>query len=90
MESLPFEIKKQIIQCFGTAFHYKDQMESFLLSAGVEPEIASRYRDQPKFVWARSLMKDLDQIDNGYQTQRHILTELCKLRKLPDDNEEHF
>lgn len=83
-ENLPFEIKEQIVQCFGTAFHYRDTMESFLRSAGVDAEIANRHRDHPKFVWARYLLRDLEQTENGYLLQRRILTDLCKLKGLPD------
>ncbi len=86
MRSLSFEIKNQIVQVFGTAFHYKDPMESFLRSAGVGPELSGRHKDKPKFVWARNLLSDLEIVENGYDIQRRILTELCKLRKLPDND----
>ena len=46
--------------------------------------MASKYRDLPKFVWARNLLTDLDVIENGYELQRRILTELCKFRNIPD------
>jgi restriction endonuclease Mrr len=85
MGSLPFEIKKQMVQCFGTAFHFKDQMESFLLSAGLDQETAGRHRDKAKFVWARNLLADLERTEDGLILQRRILTELCKLRNLPDE-----
>ncbi len=84
MQSLPYAIRNQIIQCFGTCFHYKDNLETFLVSSGVERGLARRHRDLPKFVWAKNLLNDLDQLENGYQLQRRIVTELCKLRSLPD------
>jgi hypothetical protein len=84
MASLPYEIRNQIVQCFGTCFHYKDNMETFLISCGIERPLARRHRDQAKFIWAKNLLNDLDQYESGYELQRRILTELCKLRSLPD------
>lgn len=84
MDSLPYEIRNGIIQCFGTAFHYKDTMETFLRACGVDRELAARHKDRPKFVWARLMLADLDDRPNGCDLQRRILTELCKLRSLPD------
>jgi hypothetical protein len=83
---LPFEIRNQIIQCFGTCFYYKDGMEAFLISAGVPRNTVSKYKDQFKFPWIKSILNELDQIENGLDIQRRIITELCKLRKLSDNN----
>lgn len=85
MEHLPYEIKDQIIQCFGRSFHYKDTVESFLRSAGVSRELANKYRNEAKFVWARKLLNDLEESEEGLIIQRKILTELCKLRNVPDE-----
>ncbi len=85
MDSLPYEIKEQLIQCFGRCFHYKDNVESFFRSAGVSRELANKYRDQPKFVWAKRLLNDLEESDNGRLLQRKILAQFCKLRDLPDE-----
>jgi len=84
MESLPYEVRIQIIQCFGTCFHYKDNMETFLVTCGVDRKLAHMHRDFPKFVWAKHLFNELDKLENGYEIKRRILTELCKLRNLPD------
>jgi hypothetical protein len=81
---LPFEVRNQIIQCIGLCFHYKDNVESFFISCGVEKRLASKYKDQAKFVWARNLLNDLDEKENGFDIERRILTELCKFRNIPD------
>lgn len=85
MNSLPYEIKEQLVQCFGRCFHYKDNVESFFRSAGVSKELANKYRDQPKFVWAKRLLNDLEESDDGRLLQRKILTQFCRLRNLPDE-----
>jgi hypothetical protein len=87
--ALPYEIYNQIVQCIGTCFHYKDNVEAFFISCGVDKKIASKYRDSYKFVWAKKLLNDLDEMPDGYLLQRKILTELCKFRKLPDPKAEN-
>lgn len=81
---LPYEVRSQIIQCIGLCFHYKDNVEAFFISCGVDRRLTRKHKDLVKFVWARSLLNDLDELDNGFYIQRQILTELCKLKKLPD------
>ncbi|MFH1674380.1 MAG: restriction endonuclease [Pseudomonadota bacterium] len=84
MEPISYEILEAMVQCFGRSFHYKDGVSSFFLSCGVRQELNDKYRDQAKFVWARRLLTELGQTENGRMIQRRILTELCKLRDLPD------
>ncbi len=84
MKQLPYEILDAMIQCFGRSFHYKDTVETFLLSTGINRNLVRKYRDEPKFVWARKLLSDLNETEDGQIIQRRILTELCKLRNLPD------
>ncbi|MBW1741747.1 MAG: restriction endonuclease [Deltaproteobacteria bacterium] len=86
MDSIPFEILEAMVQCFGRSFHYKDGVSSFFLSCGVSQELNNKYRDQAKFVWARRLLTELGQTEEGRLLQRRILTELCRLRDLPDKN----
>jgi hypothetical protein len=81
---LPYEITEAMVQCFGRCFHYKDRMEAFLRAAGVSPGLAGKYRTEYKFVWARKTLEDLSQSEHGHDVQRRILTELCKLRNVPD------
>lgn len=82
--TLPYEIRSQIIQCIGLCFHYKDNVESFFISCGVDRRLASKHRDLAKFVWARNLLNELDELENGYTVQKRILTELCKFKNIPD------
>ncbi len=86
MEPVPYDILESMVQCFGRAFYYKDGLSSFFLSCGVPRELNDKYRDQAKFVWARRLLTELGQTEHGQLVQRRILTELCKLRNLPDEN----
>lgn len=85
MENVPYEITNQMIQCFGKCFHYKDTVEAFLISAGLRSEIAKKYRQEAKYVWARRLLTELSEYDEGRILQRRILSELCKLKNLPED-----
>jgi hypothetical protein len=82
---LPFEITKAMITCSGKCFYYKDKMETFLRSAGVGPALIQKYRGEMKFPWARKTLADLSHSEAGHQVQQRILTELCKLRNVPDD-----
>jgi hypothetical protein len=82
--TLPFEVRSQIIQCIGLCFHYKDNVEAFFISCGVDKKLASKHKALAKFIWARSLLTELDDIEDGFAIQRRILTELCKFRNIPD------
>jgi len=84
--ALPFDISEAMIQCFGKCFHYKDGVAAFMRQAGVSAQLIQKYRDEPKFVWARHVIADLSQTEQGHDVLRRLLTELCKLRKVPDEN----
>ncbi|MCE5322160.1 restriction endonuclease [bacterium] len=86
MEPLPYEITEAMIQCFGRSFHYRDPFASFFRSAGVDRELVDKYSHLPKFRWARSILTDLGNSEDGRLVQRRLLTELCKLRGLPDND----
>ena len=81
---LSFEIREHMIQCIGLCLHYKDKVEAFFISCGVNKNLVLKYKSLAKFVWARSVLTDLDDIENGFDIQRRILTELCKFRNIPD------
>jgi hypothetical protein len=84
MTPLPYEILQAMIQCFGKAFHYKDNLTAFFLSCGVPHGLNEKHREQAKFVWGRNVLSEIGQSESGCLVQRRILTELCKLRDLPD------
>lgn len=86
MESVPYEILEAMVQCFGRAFHYKDGMEAFLSNCGINRNLIRKYRHEHKYVWARHLLTELGQTEEGRLDQRKVLTALCKLRSLPDVN----
>jgi len=83
---LPYEIRQQLIQCIGSCFHYKDNVEAFFVSCGVARNLASKHKAYPKYVWARHLLSELDNIEDGFLIQQRILTELCRFRTLPDSD----
>jgi hypothetical protein len=84
MQQLPYVIIQAMIQCFGKCFYYKDLMASFLVSAGVDRSLVEKDKAEFKFTWARLLLTELGQTVDGVLVQRRILTELCKLRDVPD------
>lgn len=84
---LPFEIREAVVAVCGKCFWLKDPFRDFLLSCGVAPDLYDRYADESKYKIARHVLGDLDRLDDeGYGIQRRIVTNLCKLRKVPDDN----
>jgi hypothetical protein len=53
--------------------------------AGIPEDVYLKYEHEPKFKISRLLIGDLEQIgEEGYLLQRRLVTELCKLRNLPD------
>lgn len=84
---LPFQVREAIVEVCGKAFWLKDPMKSLLLSAGVSPELYERYAEESKFKIARHILSELDAMgDEGWVIQRRLVTELCQLRKLPDES----
>jgi hypothetical protein len=84
---LPFEIREAVVAVCGKAFWLKDPFRAFMLSAGVPPETYDRYADESKFKIARHVLADLDTMgEDGLQIQRRLVTELARLRRIPDDN----
>lgn len=84
MAEIPFEVMEATIQCFGRCFHYKDNVAAFMRTAGVPRPLIEKYKHEAKFLWARHVLSDLGESEDGQLIQRRIVTELCKLRDLPD------
>ncbi|MDO4487150.1 MAG: restriction endonuclease [Bacillota bacterium] len=83
---LPYQIREQLIRCFAKCFHYKDNLEAFFISCGVDSTLASRDRELVKFKWGRAVLNSLDEIEEGEIIQRRLLTDMCKFRNLPDND----
>jgi len=84
MNKISFEIIEQMIQCFGRCFHYKDPVASFMRQSDVPNHIINKHRDLAKFVWARKVLEDLSERNDGEMIQRKLITNFCKLKDLPD------
>jgi hypothetical protein len=83
---LPVEIKKALIEVCGRAFWYKQPLFDVFARAGISDDLYVQYEHEPKFKIARQLIADLEGMgDDGLLLQRRLLTELCKLKALPDD-----
>jgi hypothetical protein len=89
IERLPFDIREAIIQVCGRAFWYKDPLRAFLASVGVPQQLIERFAAEAKFPMARHILAELDELgEDGWATERRLLTELCKLRRIPDEGVE--
>jgi hypothetical protein len=85
--NLDFEIREAVVAVCGRAFWLKDPFRAFLLACDVPSGMYDRYADESKYKIARHILSDLDTMgERGQLIQRRIVTELCKLRKVPDDN----
>lgn len=85
MNRLPYEIREAMVTALGKVFWLKDPFRAFLLAAGVPREVFDRYAEEPKFKIARHVLAELDaQGDAGWLIQRRLLSELCRLRRIPD------
>jgi hypothetical protein len=84
MPGLPYELTEAMVQCFGTCFYYKDAVASFMSAAGVDHSLIEKHRGEAKFVWARRVIAELAETEQGVVVQHRLLTEMCRLRDLPD------
>lgn len=85
MTKISFEIQQQIIQCFGLCFHYKDTVVSFMQASGVPNNLILRWKSEPKFVWAKNVINELNKTENGRFIIRQIATEFYKMKNIPDE-----
>lgn len=67
-----------------TAFHYRGDLKSLMLSAGVPAAVYNRYDslENSKVKIARSILDELhEQGSNGWTVQRQIVVELCGMQR---------
>lgn len=84
---LPYEVREAVVSACGKAFWLKDPFRAFLLSCGVPTDMYDRYAEESKFKIARHVLADLDALgDDGFAIQRRIVSDLARLRRVPDDN----
>ncbi len=84
-KALPPEVKVVLIEVCGRAFWYKQPLFDMFARAGIPEEMYLKYEHEPKFKIGGQLLADLESAGNdGYLLQRRLITELCKLRNLPD------
>jgi len=82
---LPADVKNALIQVCGRSFWYKQPLFDMFARAGIPENLYLKYEHEPKFKLARQLIDDLETMgEDGLLLQRRLLTELCKLRALPD------
>ncbi|HEV0817686.1 TPA: restriction endonuclease, partial [Streptococcus pneumoniae] len=66
-------------------FHYKDTVVSFMQASGVPNELILRWKSEPKFVWAKNVINELNKTENGRLIIRRIATEFYKMKNIPDE-----
>lgn len=82
---LPADVKNAIVQVCGRSFWYKQPLFEMIARAGIPENLYLKYEHEPKFKIARQLFDDLEVMgEEGLLLQRRLLTELCRLRALPD------
>jgi hypothetical protein len=82
---LPADVKRALIEVCGRSFWYKQPLFDMFARAGIPEDLYLKYEHEPKFKIGRQLLADLEAAgEEGYLLQRRLLTELCKLRNLPD------
>lgn len=87
MSHIPFEIEQQVIQCFGKCFHYKETVASFMRSCGVPESLIIEGKKQPKYIWAKDVLRILNLDEDGKIIIRKIITELYKMKDIPSEVE---
>ena len=83
---LPVEVKGALIEVCGRTFYYKKPLFDMFARAGIKDDMYLQYEHEPKFKIIRQLLGDLEGMgDDGFHLQRRLLTEICKLRGLADN-----
>ncbi|MCG8539443.1 MAG: hypothetical protein MJA82_05825 [Clostridia bacterium] len=82
---LSYELKNALINVCGRFFWYKQPLFDIFARASIPEEMYLKYENEAKFKVARNLIDDLEIMgEDGWLMQRKLVTELCKLRNLPD------
>lgn len=82
---LPADVKNALIDVCGRCFWYKQPLFDMFARAGIPEDAYLQFEHEPKYKIARQLVSHLEGIgDDGFLLQRRLLTELCRLRNLPD------
>ncbi|HEV0350454.1 TPA: restriction endonuclease, partial [Streptococcus pneumoniae] len=62
-----------------------DTVVSFMQASGVPNELILRWKSEPKFVWAKNVINELNKTENGRLIIRRIATEFYKMKNIPDE-----
>lgn len=84
MQPVPAAVQAEVRNAVWAAFHYRDDLKSLMLGAGVPPAIYNRYdqTDVAKVKIARQVLDELQQLGPaGWAIQRKTVVELCGMRR---------
>jgi len=82
---LPNDVKSALIEVCGRCFWYKQPLFDMFSRAGIPEDLYLKHEQEPKFKIARLVTSDLEAMgDEGLLLQRRLVTELCKLKDVPD------
>ena len=77
-------IRNEVLAACRTALHYRGDLKSLMLGAGVPAAVYNRYDhlENTKVKIARSILDELQELGpNGWAVQRRIVTELCGMQR---------
>ncbi|HHA8989377.1 TPA: restriction endonuclease, partial [Streptococcus pneumoniae] len=58
---------------------------SFMQTSGVPNDLILKWKSEPKFVWAKNVINELNKTENGRLIIRRIATEFYKMKNIPDE-----
>lgn len=86
IKRLPSSVKEALVTVCGKSFWLKEPLCNIFREAGVPEDVISEYYDEPKFKFARHVIAKLETMDEeGWLMQQKILTKICNLRNLIED-----